>query len=496
MRISNLRILFHLGSTMRPSAILLTAVLGGRDLASEAFQCRSHAPTRAMRTSIFSTVEKVSSTPSASDASPDEQDFDPVLARRNRLVATAKKLVESSRSGKFITRPADKVRLQKAINNLEAISPDPTDKGALLGDWKLVATAQLPSSNIRSRLGKNFRPRPGKFDSKELSPIQKSIQKTLDVTQRIRYDESFDSTDEINRVDNVVEFTPLDTLESIFPSESPLSFLGSLNVNPLQIAKAKAVLVHKAEVESTTPVLRTRIAYISTVFNVAGSSQFFNPDGEDVFGVNNLLGDLQAGTFDTPYVDEEVRISRSSGPVLEQLRVFVREGTTTILDSEGIENLMAELEVEDEGKATVESSVRKVADDVTALANNARSTIEKDMEGVADAVSESMDEVVGKVQDAVEEDIKEIQDAVENAQSVIQDQGDVVAAVSDVTQAVAKGAEDVRSIVSEEVEDLGDVVVDKLDGMVGDVQDSVEADLKEVQKSVDSLEDFGLESDE
>jgi len=245
------------------------------------------------------------------------------------------------------------------------------------------------------------------------------------------------------------------------------------------------VLVHKAEAESTTPVLRTKIVYISTVFNVAGSSQFFNPDGEDVFGVNNLLGDLQAGTFDTPYVDEEVRISRSSGPVLEQLRVFVREGSL-LLDSEGIDNLVAELEVEDESKATVESSVKKLAD-------NARSTIEKDIEGVADAVSETMDEMVGKVQDAVEEDIKEIQDAVENVQSAIQDQGDVVAAVSDVTQAVVKGAEDVRSIVSEEVEDLGDAVVDKLDEMVGDVQDSVETDLKEVEKSVD---DFALDSDE
>ena len=73
---------------MRPLTILLAAVLGGRDHASEAFQCRPHAATRARTTSIYSTVEKVS-TPS--DASPaDEQDFDPdtVLARRNRLVAT------------------------------------------------------------------------------------------------------------------------------------------------------------------------------------------------------------------------------------------------------------------------------------------------------------------------------------------------------------------------------------------------------------------------
>ena len=139
-----------------------------------------------------------------------------------------------------------------------------------------------------------------------------------------------------------------------------------------------------------------------TVFNVAGSSQFFNPDGEDVFGVNNLLGDLQAGTFDTPYVDEEVRISRSSGPVLEQLRVFVREGSP-LLDSEGIENLVAELEVEDESKATVESSVKKLAD-------NARSTIEKDIEGVADAVSETMDEMVGKVQDAVDAMIRKLEE--------------------------------------------------------------------------------------
>ena len=65
--------------------------------------------------------------------------------------------------------------------------------------------------------------------------------------------------------------------------------------------------------------------------NVAGTSRYLDPDGEDVFGLNNVLGDfLNVGYFDTPYVDADVRLSRTSGPVSEQLRVFVREGSALL----------------------------------------------------------------------------------------------------------------------------------------------------------------------
>jgi hypothetical protein len=62
--------------------------------------------------------------------------------------------------------------------------------------------------------------------------------------------------------------------------------------------------------------------------NVAGTSQYLDPDGADVFGLNNVLGEFLnvGGHFDTPYVDGDVRLSRTSGPASEQLRVFLREG--------------------------------------------------------------------------------------------------------------------------------------------------------------------------
>jgi hypothetical protein len=68
--------------------------------------------------------------------------------------------------------------------------------------------------------------------------------------------------------------------------------------------------------------------------NVAGTSKYLDPDGGDVFGLNNVLGEfLNAGYFDTPYVDGDVRLSRTSGPASEQLRVFVRVGSALLAPS-------------------------------------------------------------------------------------------------------------------------------------------------------------------
>jgi len=56
-------------------------------------------------------------------------------------------------------------------------------------------------------------------------------------------------------------------------------------------------------VESVAPVLTTKIAWTSSVLNVAGTSQFFEPEGEDIFGLNNVFGEfINAGTIDTPFV--------------------------------------------------------------------------------------------------------------------------------------------------------------------------------------------------
>lgn len=410
-----------------------------------------------------------------------------VLQARNRLVALSKALTTNSPSGKFITRPSSKKKLQQAIADLEAVSSSSSsasrEKELLLGDWKLVATSNVPSSDIRRRMTENQNNNSDKkkswfnmpkarsglsSDSSSLNPIQKSIQKSFQVTQRIRNDGAEDG--DINRVDNVIEFTPLDTLEDILPRESPLSnIFGQVNVNPLQVKKGKVVLIHKAEVESVSP-LRTKIAWTSSVLNVAGTSQYFDESGSDIFGVNNLFGEfLNVGSFDTPYVDEDVRVSRStSGPILEQLRVFVRVGSD-ILDekNEGmLDSLTAEMRVEEEREVT-SSSIESQMKTVTDAAENVR-------EKVTDALGEAMDDVVERVQDIVEEDLEEVGKAVEE----IQAGGDIVEAVSNATKAVAKVPADVGNVIAEDVS----VVVNKL-------QDAVSGDDNEEDDAEEDKED-------
>mmetsp|Transcript_27755 Transcript_27755/g.50590 ORF Transcript_27755/g.50590 Transcript_27755/m.50590 type:complete len:504 (-) Transcript_27755:144-1655(-) len=426
----------------------------------------------------------------------DDNNNNSILQARNDLLALAKTLSSNSPSGTFLTRPADKRELQKAIQNLEAVSAASTgdnEKEMLLGDWTLIATASLPSSNIRSRMDSKQstnKKSKGWFDEKSLfgngdNPIQKSIRKTVKVTQRIRNDGASSSESvagEIDRVDNVIEITPLDTLESIIPTESPLyNLLGSVNVNPLQVKKSKVVLVHKAEVESVAPVLRTKIAWTSSILNVAGSSQFLEPEGEDVFGVNNLLGEFSgAGTFDTPYVDGEVRVSRTSGPVVEQLRVFVRQGDA-LEEEDDVEETAVDSGEDDEDEH-VGARAKKVVDAATSLAENAREVIDKDMESVTTALGDKMDDVVYKVQDAVEDDLKSIGDAVEGVQSAIKGEGgDVGEAIGEVAEAVVKGARDVRDIVEEDRVELEGELREAMDAMVADVQDSVEEDLEKMR---------------
>jgi len=325
---------------------------------------RWHQPTAAATkrfTPSLSSIAAVIDDFSAPDTSLDSEDvnsnLESVLQVRNELIALSKDLALDSPSGLFITRKPDKVKFQDAVASLEAIAPKPSKKVDLLGDWTLLATANVPSSNIRSRLNKNDTGSKKEWFKQQinLNPIQKTIQKSLSVTQRIRTDGTFESTDLINRVDNVIEVTPLDTLGSVLPSDSPLSnLINGVNINPLQVSALKIVLVHKAVVESTSPILRTKISPSSTVVNVAGSSSFFTPEGEDVFGVNNILGDFQSGTFDTPFVDEDVRISRSSGPVFETLRVFVRQTSHLEEDKNSVDSLEADFENEEKVRSTYE----------------------------------------------------------------------------------------------------------------------------------------------
>ena len=472
-----------------------------------------------------------SNTSSSSNYSGDPEE---ILQSRNKLLALALTLTNNTPSGKiFINRPSDKIKLQNAINNLEGLvgSSSVINEKSLLGDWKLICTANLPTSDIRRRFdtsssddSKKKKKRsplsPFNKSNSKLTSLQKSLQNSIQVTQRICNDGSTGGTGisgeyDINRVDNVIEITPLNTLESVLPTDSPLqNILGNLNINPLQVKKSKIVLVHRASIESVQPILRTKIALSSTILNVAGTSSFLEPNGSDILGINNILGEwtLQQGTFDTPYVDDDVRISRSSGAVFETLRVFVKQGSTLLEDeSQLFDNLSAELRVEksksiDDRTSDTEKQVQKVVNaadnvqkSVSNMANNAKSTIEKDLDTVTSALSDSMDEVVSKVQDVVEEDLEVIFKAADDTLMAMQDQDteEVVGALSNVTKAVVQGATDVREIVEQDASELSDKVVKATDALVADVQDSVETDLEAVGKSIEGVRDaVGMESDD
>ena len=62
--------------------------------------------------------------------------------------------------------------------------------------------------------------------------------------------------------------------------------------------------------------------------NVAGESKNLEPNGEDVLGINLPFGDLlNAGSFETTFLDDSMRISRSKTGPVDQIRVFVKSET-------------------------------------------------------------------------------------------------------------------------------------------------------------------------
>ena len=93
-------------------------------------------------------------------------------------------------------------------------------------------------------------------------PFQNELTKSIAVTQRIRCmdEDAVGDAKVIDRVDNVIEFTPFaDTVGDLLGDSMPFAALKDLTLNPLEVKKSKVTLVHKAEVQSVAPVLRTKI---------------------------------------------------------------------------------------------------------------------------------------------------------------------------------------------------------------------------------------------
>lgn len=316
---------------------------------------------------IHNTPPHITTTASFSSAIPVET----VTTTKTNVLDVAKTVFQSSKTGLFITDPSATKDLKKAVAELEAVCDPPGDneRKLMMGDWKLVCTTNFPSSGGEFKIGDGKGsgpfglpiPEPPEFLSKTRNKLIESVE----VTQRIRaFDWDNEKTDEtyvagegkmsskFNRIDNIVEFTPF-TLESILNV--------TLNLNPLEVSKTKVTLAHKAEVLSLTPVLRTKLALASVILNVAGETQYLEPTGADVLALNVPLGDfLNAGAFDTTYVDDDIRISRGKVGLVEQLRVFTRKPVETEVIAEvkedAIEDVIGDVEVKD---AVVESKLEE-----------------------------------------------------------------------------------------------------------------------------------------
>lgn len=317
-----------------------------------------------------------------------------VSASRDGLLSYVKELNE--RRGPFLAVSPDGDELDKLkgmVAELEAVCEPPADAevDTIVGDWKLLCTTESMTKTVISRPRLPFL----SFLSSEDGPLRR-VRESVEVVQRIRKGNSDGKS--FDRVDNVIEFTPLSSLADLLPS----SAYDSVNINPLEVTKSKVSLVHKAEVESVSPVLRTKLVLESIVLTVAGTSQFLEPDGADVLGLNLPFGDLfNFGSFDTTYVDDELRISRGKIGLVDKLRVFVRESPSfveaDVVPKQSVPTpIDAELEEQEVDESSLSSSVDDVlpAEEETAanMKDDETSEGEKDEEDTAVATEEETEE--------------------------------------------------------------------------------------------------------
>lgn len=232
-----------------------------------------------------------------------------------------------------------KESFRKAVEKLESTAQASADSSLLVGDWSLVCSSA--SSSAASKIEIDTQKIPF-FNNGPIQDIRNTLNDSIKVVQRIKFGESSNS---IDAIDHVIDYSPPNQLSS-FLKNVPDVFK-NLDINPLKVSETKVVLKHKAEVEGTIPVIKTKLSLEAVVLNVAGESKNLDPKGEDVLGINIPFGDLlNAGSFDTTYVDETTRISRSKVGPVDQIRVFVKTDDNS--DDDTVEETVAASVVDDD----------------------------------------------------------------------------------------------------------------------------------------------------
>jgi hypothetical protein len=312
------------GPTMKLTSLVLSALLG---------------ITFALQVATKNHVQRISSSRLFTATSDTLEVNDVAVWQMKDLLQVAKRLKEEH--GIFIVDKTAQEELMKEAEKLEKASGDASqDIGQLVGDWELICTTA--SADVESPLklpqlggaGIDLTKLPF-YNQSPLKNLRSLLNRSVKVEQRIRNTETMDSptaTTSFDRIDHVIEYQPPSKLTE-FLDNIP-DALQSLNINPLQVSAGKVILVHKAAIESTVPNIKTKLSLSSVIINVAGQSQNLDPKGADVLALNVPLGEfLNAGSFETTYMDDELRISRSKVGLVEQLRIFVRSTPPTMTSS-------------------------------------------------------------------------------------------------------------------------------------------------------------------
>jgi len=171
--------------------------------------------------------------------------------------------------GVFVIDKKGKEDLLQAVENLEAVAEKPAFdddvKDIMVGDWTLVCTTSSSSGSLPSPIsgGIDTSKLPF-FNQGPLRDIRQSLNKCLLIQQSIMTKNS----DQIDRVDHILEYRPPKTLQDLIDN------LPSLNINPLDVTRGKVVLVHEADVTNKGPGFSIQLKLASIVCKLLCTNTF------------------------------------------------------------------------------------------------------------------------------------------------------------------------------------------------------------------------------